>query len=306
MHADVENTCIICKHVFMAKYKKRDKQTCSKDCAYALRMQTRKTVHDTIVKVCCACNKEFNDTSKKKLVKKCAICIKKESVDTRNAKGSYARADTQNQKVSDTLLKKYESGWDPYTKEHKENQSQRMKDAWATGEMREKTKDSCMTKYGVSHWAKSDDGRKQASDKNRGRKHTQESKNKMAAGQARRIRNGETGNLFSNCNGGFRKDINLYVRSNWEANFARILNLLNISWSYEAATFKLMNGMSYTPDFIVNGEYYEIKGIWTDSGRLKVDTFRKEFPTLVLHIVDGEEYNEFRNYYKNKITWEGK
>lgn len=302
----VENICVICNLEFSTKFKTRHKKTCSRVCAYKLRKQTRAIVHDAIVKECRICNQEFNDTSKKKLVTKCMSCIKKEGVDTRNSKGSYERSDMQNKKVSDTLIKKYEDGWDPYTKEYRENRAQQMKDSWASGKMAADTKDACMIKYGVTHWMKSDEGRKQSGDRSRGKKHTQEAKNKMAAGQARRIRNGASGNLFSNSKGGFRKDINLYVRSNWEANFARILNLLNKTWLYETETFKLSNNMTYTPDFIVDGIYYEIKGIWTNSGRLKVDTFRKEFPELILHIVDGEEYNEFRSYYKHKITWEGK
>src|SRR3989344_860684 len=55
--------------------------------------------------------------------------------------------------------------------------------------------------------------------------------------------------------GGFRKDLNHYVRSSWEADFARILNLHKVKYEYEPKTFALTrsNGeiSNYTPDFYV-------------------------------------------------------
>ena len=64
---------------------------------------------------------------------------------------------------------------------------------------------------------------------------------------------------------GFRKDINLYVRSTWEANFARILLYLNIEFEYENNVFYFNienNSHSYRPDFFIKRKnmYYEIKG----------------------------------------------
>ncbi len=49
---------------------------------------------------------------------------------------------------------------------------------------------------------------------------------------------------------GIREDIGdqFYFYSRWEANFARILNLLNIPWLYQCRTFDI-GGHMYTPDF---------------------------------------------------------
>ena len=61
---------------------------------------------------------------------------------------------------------------------------------------------------------------------------------------------------------GIRPDIdpNLYFFSRWEANFARILNLLNIKWEFQYKTFDLKS-QKYTPDFYIveTDTYIEIK-----------------------------------------------
>jgi hypothetical protein len=54
--------------------------------------------------------------------------------------------------------------------------------------------------------------------------------------------------------GMFRKDLNRYFRSSWEANFVRVLNANNLTWFYEKDRFKLLgeHGViksTYVPDF---------------------------------------------------------
>ncbi len=53
--------------------------------------------------------------------------------------------------------------------------------------------------------------------------------------------------------GGFREDLGHYVRSSWEADFARILKLHNLNYEYEIKTFPLIKRdgkiIHYTPDF---------------------------------------------------------
>ena len=59
---------------------------------------------------------------------------------------------------------------------------------------------------------------------------------------------------------GFREDIGHFVRSTWEANFARILKYKGRNYLYEPQTFLLTldddTEVSYTPDFMLEGDVY--------------------------------------------------
>jgi hypothetical protein len=45
------------------------------------------------------------------------------------------------------------------------------------------------------------------------------------------------GNAYKHTKSGYRPDLGMNVRSNWEANFARILNAYNIQFSFEPVVF---------------------------------------------------------------------
>lgn len=45
------------------------------------------------------------------------------------------------------------------------------------------------------------------------------------------------GNAYKNTKSGYRKDININVRSSWEANFVRVLNLYKIVFEFEPTVF---------------------------------------------------------------------
>lgn len=87
------------------------------------------------------------------------------------------------------------------------------------------------------------------------------------------------------------------VRSRWEAFFADHLTGKGYSWLYEPATFTLRDGSAYTPDFLSEGVYYEIKGYMTEEDRRKIDGFRMEFPNLQLQVLGLPEMESlgFRN-----------
>ena len=108
--------------------------------------------------------------------------------------------------------------------------------------------------------------------------------------------------------GGTRKDLGQYFRSTWEANFARIMNLLRLEYKYEEEVFKLDdNGkpMTYTPDFYINGCYYEIKGYWRGSDKIKTDLFKEQYPQYSLIIIDDKEYRKLKNHFSFMIlNWE--
>lgn len=45
------------------------------------------------------------------------------------------------------------------------------------------------------------------------------------------------GNAYKNTKSGYRKDIGINVRSSWEANFVRIMNLYKIVFEFEPTVF---------------------------------------------------------------------
>jgi len=225
-------------------------------------------------------------------------------VETRRERGSYKRSDEQNEKLSKTLRRKYASGEIVVSEETRKKLSKSSKRSWDTGEMREKIQKSCLKKYGADHWSKSDLGKKELSKINSGRTFSKEARHNMSLGQQRRVR--ENNNIHSHGKGGKRPDLGHYVRSNWEANFARILLLKGCKYEYEPRSFQLDETTSYTPDFKVGDVYYEIKGYMTKKARRKIDMFRRLHPDISLVLVDGDEYDNLRTEFQEQILWEGK
>ena len=64
--------------------------------------------------------------------------------------------------------------------------------------------------------------------------------------------------------GGFRADLGHYVRSSWEADYARVLVYLGQPYEYESRTFVLTRSdgstLTYTPDFYLpdRDEFIEV------------------------------------------------
>ena len=101
-----------------------------------------------------------------------------------------------------------------------------------------------------------------------------------------------------------REDLNLFLRSGWEANVARWLKSKGIDWEYEPETFfytKFKHGtVSYTPDFKVRGglvrlsregeslpswrktkssySWIEVKGFLKKSYETRFRRFKKYYP----------------------------
>lgn len=110
--------------------------------------------------------------------------------------------------------------------------------------------------------------------------------------------------------GGFREDLGHYVRSAWEADFARVLMLHKISYEYEPKTFQLIKGggeiVSYTPDFYIpsTNTFYEIKGWLHDLDKEKVDLFQLQYPQYNFIMISSTKFAEFTLKYKNLCKWE--
>ena len=105
--------------------------------------------------------------------------------------------------------------------------------------------------------------------------------------------------------GGKRADLNdLYVRSSWEANWARYLNwLMSIGeiekWEYEPDTFQFegikRGSRFYTPDFrVVNKdgsiEYHEVKGYMDQRSATKLKRMAKYYPEIKIVLIDKKPY----------------
>ena len=121
------------------------------------------------------------------------------------------------------------------------------------------------------------------------------------------------GKGYSNCRGGYRKDLKHYVRSGWEANICRLLKFFGKEYKYEPETF-CFNNVYYTPDLLVGDTYYEIKGhaksrdiwdcncIFCKKTKPKFDIAKNK---LKIKMIGNKEYKLLTKRYSKKISlWE--
>lgn len=119
--------------------------------------------------------------------------------------------------------------------------------------------------------------------------------------------------------GGMRDDLGIYVRSAWEANYARYLNwLVSIGeikeWQYEPDTFEFTGVKKgtrfYTPDFKITNldnsiEYHEVKGYMDSRSKTKLKRMAKYYPGIKLIVIDGKAYSALAKDVKRLIPeWE--
>ena len=72
-------------------------------------------------------------------------------------------------------------------------------------------------------------------------------------------------------------------KSNFEVNFADLLDSMNMSYVYEPDKFEYVVTHSYTPDFrITSNIYVETKGVLDASDRSKMIQIKKQHPKLVI------------------------
>lgn len=119
---------------------------------------------------------------------------------------------------------------------------------------------------------------------------------------------------------GKRQDLDgLYVRSAWEANYARYLNwLVQIGeirdWEYEPDTFefhRIKKGTRfYTPDFKITNndgsiEYHEVKGWMNQKSRTQLKRMAKYYPGVPVRVIDADAYKALERDVSNFILfWE--
>jgi hypothetical protein len=126
-------------------------------------------------------------------------------------------------------------------------------------------------------------------------------------------------NVYSRCKRGVRDDLGFFVRSRWEANYARYLKWLEergdiAAWEYEPITFRFdgvqRGPYTYKPDFKVithDGAvaFHEVKG-WMDSAsKGKLKRFAKFYPQHRLVVIDQKTYRDIERKVSGLIPkWE--
>jgi hypothetical protein len=126
-------------------------------------------------------------------------------------------------------------------------------------------------------------------------------------------------NAYSRCRRGIREDLGFFVRSRWEANYARYLKWLEqrgdiAAWEYEPITFRFdgvgRGPYTYKPDFKVveidgTVAFHEVKG-WMDSAsKGKLKRFAKFYPQHKLIVIEQKAYRSIEKTLSSVIQgWE--
>jgi len=131
-----------------------------------------------------------------------------------------------------------------------------------------------------------------------GKKHTEESLQKMREFQKKNTRRGKGCNFYGKppkhgrgswyeCKDGSK----VWMRSTWEVKFATYLDINKIEWLFEIKKFPinyLGKDGTYTPDFYLMKEdkYIEIKGWWRDDAKIKYESFKEQYPNIIIELYD--------------------
>ena len=117
----------------------------------------------------------------------------------------------------------------------------------------------------------------------------------------------------------YRPDLGLYMRSSWEANFARLLNYeteqgIVTRWEYEPDIFIFdlvsKGTRAYVPDFKVwsafaeEPSYVEVKGYMDAKSRLKLKRMARYYPDVEVLVIGSKEYREIDRNMQKLPHWE--
>lgn len=105
---------------------------------------------------------------------------------------------------------------------------------------------------------------------------------------------------------GYRKDLGIFVRSSWEANFARVLSFKGVRWKYESKSFSLGGRKRYIPDFqLGKNKYVEVKGYASPKWEKKLKKFKARYPEVDLKVLGPQDYEKLRGKYQDQVRcWE--
>lgn len=254
-----------------------------------------------MLKICVNCNKNYEDLTKRKVGKTCSkTCASFLMTKTRKQNESYKMTEEQKEKISFSIKESYKNGSRKITIE---KAIESVRDKTRTKERIRKQKQTNLKKYGTEHWSQTIEGKRKISKIHSGKICSPEQIKKMSIASRKKLKNQ---NVFSFSKKGIRDDLNCFFRSTWEANYARYLNFIGEKWAYESKTYELGEGISYTPDFILeNGTHIEIKGWLTEKGLKKLNLFQNQYPFINFIFVGKKEYIEIKAQYQFIIAnWE--
>lgn len=245
---------------------------------------------------CDFCGIVYIGSGKKFCSNKCIGLSKKNKHISQETKDKISETHQKNQKnkgkklSTETKKKISESGkkvWE--NEEYREKMSNIHKGHIVTDETKEKIRSSNIGKKkpGVSEYNRT---RKKVE----GWKHTEEAKSKISLG-VKGINNGMYGKTptYSNYSLYENRDIIIKMRSTWEVLFAKYLDSINKKWEYESKCFEL-EGCTYTPDFLSDGIFYEVKGFLHEHSKIKIEKFRELYPNIELIIIDRDKMKELK------------
>jgi hypothetical protein len=125
---------------------------------------------------------------------------------------------------------------------------------------------------------------------------------------------------YSRSKGGVRDDLGFYVRSGWEANYARYLIWLKEQgeiqdWAYEVDVFRFdgvkRGPYTYTPDFKVTERdgsvvYHEVKGWMDGPSKSRLKRMAKHHPSVTIIVIGEDEYKAIAKWREVIPNWEGR
>ena len=107
---------------------------------------------------------------------------------------------------------------------------------------------------------------------------------------------------------GIRQDIDPKINfySTWEANIARVFNLVELKWKYSPKIFDL-GEHTYRPDFYLPdfGMFIEVKNFLGPYSLERDSLFRQKYPNIELGLILKDNYLEIKSNYKDLVdSWE--
>lgn len=107
---------------------------------------------------------------------------------------------------------------------------------------------------------------------------------------------------------GIRRDVDptICFYSTWEANMARVFNLVNLKWQYAPKIFDL-GEHTYRPDFYLPSfdTFIEVKNFLGTYSLERDKLFRQKYPHIKLELLLKDDYLQIKSIYKYFIdNWE--
>lgn len=163
------------------------------------------------------------------------------------------------------------------SEEHKQKLSEAHKGKTIPEEVRQKMSESTSGENAPWYGGLPEETKEKISETLKGRDvHDEQSKKKLSERMS-----GENNPMYGrspNWSCVYVEETDREVRSSWEAEIDRLLHDADVEYSYEPDSFKVWDGRSYIPDFIVDGSVaIEVKGYCRDECVRKAERFVENY-----------------------------